>query len=297
MKVGIAPSAVVVAVCASLSSVTAQSKPPAATAPPHEAAPSSPPRRLFAPLALGLLEAPDRDQWQRPDLIMDALNIADGSVAAEIGAAGGWFTVRLARRVGPNGLIYAEDIQPVMIDAIARRVLRENLRNVRTVLGGSKDPNLPPGLDAVLIADAYHEMDDPVAVLANAGECLKPQGRLGVVEFDPGGGGPGPDADQRVRPEAVVAAAEKAGLVLVRREDVPPFQYLLVFGRPMSRQSAGITPDAAASFRRSGTTNGANPAAIAPWNPRSGWTATASHATPPANTSTRPASIARNDVP
>ncbi|MGH7669549.1 MAG: methyltransferase domain-containing protein, partial [Gemmatimonadaceae bacterium] len=97
---------------------------------------TKPKPRLFAPVDLSLLEAPDRDQWQKPDQIMDALNIADGSVVAEIGAAGGWFTIRLARRVGPNGLVYAEDIQPAMVDAIERRVQRENLRNVRTVLGG-----------------------------------------------------------------------------------------------------------------------------------------------------------------
>ena len=62
--------------------------------------------------------APDRDAWQKPDLIMDALRIGDGSVVADVGAGGGWFTVRLARRVGPNGKVYAEDIQPEMLAAI-----------------------------------------------------------------------------------------------------------------------------------------------------------------------------------
>ena len=68
--------------------------------------------RLFPPEDLGLLEAPDRDEWNKPDLIMDALGIADGAVVADLGAGGGWFTIRLARRVGPNGLVYAQDIQP-----------------------------------------------------------------------------------------------------------------------------------------------------------------------------------------
>ena len=86
-------------------------------------APQTKPKgRLFAPQDLGLLEAPDREQWQKPDQIMDALGIAEGSVVAELGAAGGWFTLRLARRVGPNGLVYAEDIQPLMIEAISRRM-------------------------------------------------------------------------------------------------------------------------------------------------------------------------------
>src|SRR5206468_4477302 len=109
--------------------------------------------RLFPPQDLSLLEGPDRDQWQKPDLIMDALGIADGSIVADLGAGGGWFTVRLARRVGPNGLVYAEDIQPQMIDAIKRRVQRENLGNVKTLLGTASDPQLPAGLDAVLIVD------------------------------------------------------------------------------------------------------------------------------------------------
>jgi ubiquinone/menaquinone biosynthesis C-methylase UbiE len=261
------------------------------------AAPQTKPKpRLFAPVDLSLLEAPDRDQWQKPDQTMDALNIADGSVVAEIGAAGGWFTVRLARRVGPNGLVYAEDIQPLMIDAIERRVQRENFRNVRTILGTTEDPRLPPGLDAILMCGSYHEMDAPVKVLENAARALKPQGRLGIVEFTRGGGGPGPAADQRVEPEAVIKAAQAAGLRLVLREPVPPFQYLLVFGRPTARQSAGMTPDATTSLSRSGTTNGTNPAATAAESPRAGPATSASQATPPAKTSARPASIARNDV-
>ena len=67
--------------------------------------------RLFPPLDLGLLERPDRAPWQKPDQIMDALHIADGSTVADIGAGAGWFTIRLAQRVGPNGLVYAQDVQ------------------------------------------------------------------------------------------------------------------------------------------------------------------------------------------
>src|SRR5262245_31085615 len=89
--------------------------------------------RLFRQQDLGLLEAPDRDQWQKPDQIMDALGIAEGSVVAELGAGGGWFTLRLARRVGPNGRVYAADVQRPMIEANNRRVQRENLTNVTAV--------------------------------------------------------------------------------------------------------------------------------------------------------------------
>ena len=204
---------------------------PALPAPPALSAPQAqhPKARLFPPLDLGLLEAPDREQWQKPDQIMDALKIAEGSVVADIGAAGGWFTIRLARRVGPNGRVYAEDIQPQMVDVIYRRVQRENLDNVVTVLGRPDDPRLPSDIDAALVVETFHEMEDPVALLKNLARSLKPQGRIGIVEFNPGAGGPGPPPDERVDPQAVIQAAAGAGLQLAKTESVPPFQFLLVF--------------------------------------------------------------------
>lgn len=167
---------------------------------------------------------------------MDSLLIAEGSIVADLGAGGGWFTARLSSRVGPNGTVYAEDIQPAMIDVIARRKIRENLRNVRTVLGTPNDPRLPAAVDAALIVTAYCEMEippaDPVMILARLAESLKPEGRVGVVDFNPGEGGPGPSPDLRANAEAIISAAEAAGLRLIAREpQVNQFQFLLVFGR------------------------------------------------------------------
>lgn len=234
------PAIMAIAVVASCAlAVTVLAAPPAVPAPP--APPASPPQtskpkgRLFPPQDLGLIEAPDRAQWQKPELIMDALGIADGSVVADLGAGGGWFTMYLARRVGPNGLVYAEDIQRQMIEAIARRVERERLTNIRTVLGTPMDPRLPTPVDAALIVDAYHEMEDPVALLKNVVSYLKPQGRIGIVDFVPGGGGPGPAPDDRVAPEIVIREASTAGLQLLDRETLPPFLYLLVFGKAAPR--------------------------------------------------------------
>jgi len=199
---------------------------------------------LFAPLDLGLLDAPDREQWQKPEQIMDALQIADGSVVADLGAGGGWFTVRLARRVGPFGRVYAEDVQPQMIELIKSALQREQLTNVTTVLGTATDPRLPQDIDAALIVDSYHEMEldngvrrDPVMLLKNIARSLKPQGRLGIVDFLPGGGGPGPDPDQRVDPKAIIRACEAAGLQFIKREEVPPFEFLLIFGKAIGRPS------------------------------------------------------------
>jgi predicted methyltransferase len=187
--------------------------------------------RLFPPEQLGMLEGPDRDAWQRPDRVMDALLIAEGSAVADLGAGGGWFTIRLANRVGPNGIVYAEDVQPQMIEAIRRRVVRSQLTNVKTILGTSSDPKLPAPVDAVLIVDAYHEMDEPVVMLRNVAAALKPEGRLGIVEFTRNGLGPGPPMDERVDEERVIRDAEAAGLRLIAKETFLRYQYLLVFGK------------------------------------------------------------------
>lgn len=188
--------------------------------------------RLFPPSDLGLLDAPDRDLWQRPDQIMDAMAIADASVVADIGAGSGWFTIRLARRVGPQGLVYAEDVQKEMINAISRRVSREGLNNVRPVLGQKNDPRLPPrSLDAVLVVDAYHEIENRVAVLSSLARALKPQGRIGVIDFRLDGTGPGPSPEERVSPDVVVKDAKDAGLRLIRQEPFLQYQYFLIFGK------------------------------------------------------------------
>lgn len=187
--------------------------------------------RLFQPQNLGLLEGPDRDAWQKPDRIMDALGIADGSVVADLGAGGGWLTIRLARRVGPNGLVYAEDIQKEMLEATGRRVGREGLRNVRMHMGLADDPRLPAGrMDAVIILDVFHEMEDPVTLLRNVRRTLKPSGRVGIIDYKMDGGGPGPPLEERVDPEAIVRDAEAAGLRLLKRETFLPYQFFLVFG-------------------------------------------------------------------
>ncbi len=161
---------------------------------------------------------------------MDALGVGEGVVVADLGAGSGWFTIRLAGRVGPNGVVYAEDIQRQMIDSITRRVERLGLKNVRTVLGVVNDPRLPVPVDAVLIVDSYHEMEQPVALLKNIAErSLKPEGRVGIVNFRKDGGGPGPAIEDRVDAERVIADAGAAGLVLRSRETFLKYHYMLVF--------------------------------------------------------------------
>ena len=166
--------------------------------------------RQFPPTDLGLLESPDRAAWQKPELIMDALRIAEKATVADIGAGAGFFTVRLAVRVGPNGIVYAEDIQQPMLDSIKRRVSREGLNNVVCRLGTDTDAKLPKGaLDAVLVVDVYQEVEDEpsrIRLLRHLADTLKPNGRIGIVNYKPGEGGPGPD--QRLERSVVEAYRE-----------------------------------------------------------------------------------------
>ena len=186
--------------------------------------------KLYSPLDLGLLESPDRAAWQKPDQIMDALNVAEGSKVADIGAGAGWFTIRLARRVGPNGRVYAEDVERLMIEAIRRRVNREGLQNVDPVLGVGSDPRMPPAsLDAVLVVDSYQEVniDERVAFLRSLARALKPKGLIGIVNWKPGRGGPGPNEDARV-PREIVETDAKSAKLRVRSYESLPYQYLIV---------------------------------------------------------------------
>ena len=209
-------------------SPAAQPEPGPPSAPTEPGAPSTP-RQLFPPEDLPLLEGPDRELWQKPELVMDTLRIAEGSKVADIGAGAGWFTIRLARRVEQNGTVYAQDVQREMYIAISRRVKRERLGNVKVILGSEDLPNLPQKvLDAVLAVDVYPEVSDRVTFLRSLAAALKPTGRIGIVNYKPGKGGPGPDS--RVDSDSVIADAKKAGLHMLQPPLDLRYQYMIVLG-------------------------------------------------------------------
>lgn len=131
----------------------------------------------------------ERDVWQRPVEVMDALGAKSGSVVADIGAGPGYFTFRLAERVGPQGRVYAEDILKDRLDSISERAAKEHRAQITTILGTPDDPRLPiASLDAALIVNAYHEFRDYDAMLQGVFHALKPGGRLAVIDCpaDPG---------------------------------------------------------------------------------------------------------------
>jgi predicted methyltransferase len=125
----------------------------------------------------------ERDRWQRPDEVMDALGVKPGSVVADVGCGRGYFTMKLAARVGPTGKVYAEDIRDDVLADVRRDAEKQGFNQVITVLGAEGDPHLPAGaLDVVLTVDSYHEWVDYDSMLDHLHAALKPDGLFGLID-------------------------------------------------------------------------------------------------------------------
>jgi ubiquinone/menaquinone biosynthesis C-methylase UbiE len=130
------------------------------------------------------LDRPEREAEEAPSRAIRALDLKAGMVVADVGAGSGYYTVRLAREVGPQGRVYATDIQPGMLTLLKRRLADERIENVTDVLGAPDDPRLPAAsIDLALMVDVYHELASPQVFLRRLGDALKPDGRLVLVEF------------------------------------------------------------------------------------------------------------------
>ena len=179
------------------------------------------------------LERPEREIEERPDLVLAAMQLREGDVVAEIGAGSGYFARRMARAVGATGVVYANDIQPEMIELIRANAAREQLTNIRTVLGGEVDPKLPPNsLDWILLVDVYHEFQQPQPMLARMREALEPNGRVMLVEYRGDS-----DTAQHIRPEHRMTKEQvlkewlPAGYKLDSVSEVLPSQRMFVFSK------------------------------------------------------------------
>jgi ubiquinone/menaquinone biosynthesis C-methylase UbiE len=176
---------------------------------------------------LSIFEEPGRDKRLQIDRVMDLLNLKPGSTVADIGAGGGWFSVRAARRVAPNGRVIAEEINPKAIAYIQQRAKREHLSDIETLLGTPDDPKLAPNsLDAALMLKVYHEIAHPQLVLANLRTALKPGARFGIIDRHGNG------ADHGLNEPIVRAEVERAGFRQVARYDFTKADgqdYFLIF--------------------------------------------------------------------
>ena len=141
----------------------------------------------LTPLLDAQVERTSRDEWQKVDEIFAAMGVSPGDSVADVGAGGGFLSIRLSHAVGEQGRVYAEDITERAIRELSEQMENLALGNVEPVLGGTEDPKLPPGkLDAVVIVNAYHEMTEYESMLAGIWKSLQPGGRLVIVDNPPG---------------------------------------------------------------------------------------------------------------
>lgn len=189
-------------------------------------------------------ESAQRDIWQHPDDVMDALGIKAGSSVADVGAGEGYFTFHFAERVGPTGKVYAEDVLPDRMVKILSRAQKENLSQIQTIVGMPNDPRLPVGtLNAILVSNAYHEMHDYDAMLQGMYKALKPGGMIGIIDARAQPGQPRESYYQphHIPKELVRKDLTRNGFHFLRegREFNPPDEgtrryYFLIFEKPTS---------------------------------------------------------------
>jgi predicted methyltransferase len=166
----------------------------------------------------------ERDEWQRPADILQWLNVKEGSVVVDLGCGAGYFALKLSPIVGPDGAVLAEDIRRESLAFLWIRRFVRNARNVRVIRGETADPRLPPvPVDAVLIANTYHELDRPTAILSLVFRAMRSGGRLVVVDRGPRANGDGThDASTKrhvLRPGAAADEIEQSGFKVVARDD------------------------------------------------------------------------------
>lgn len=178
------------------------------------------------------LDRLQRDREEAPGQALRIIGIAPGSTVADVGAGSGYFTVRMAKLVGPRGRVYANDIQQGMLDIIRNKLATMRLENVTLVLGTQADPGLPAAsLDLALMVDVYHELQAPQAMLQKLHAALKPQGRLVLLEYRE------EDPSVPILPlhKMSVAVAkrevETEGFRLAKVNEDLPWQHVLIFER------------------------------------------------------------------
>jgi arsenite methyltransferase len=178
-----------------------------------------------------------RDRWQQPDRVVAELGLRPGDRVADIGAGGGYFTFRLARAVGPTGVVYAVDTDRDLPQALAAEAAGQGLANVVAVRADPDDPGLPEPVDLGFLVNAYHHLPDRQAWFARLAGQVKPGGRVAVVEARPSAGllrvfG------HATPPGTIRSEVEAAGWAVVAEHAFLPRQSFLVFERPAGRSTA-----------------------------------------------------------
>lgn len=176
------------------------------------------------------LVRPEREAEESTTRMLKELRLRPGDVACDLGSGNGYHTLEMAKAVAPTGRAIAIDIQPEMLELLRNRANAAGIHNVETILGVQTDPRLPRRVcDLVLLADVYHELDDPAGMLAHARRALDDDGKVTLLEFR------GEDPEVPIKPEHKMTRAQilrelgANGFELVRSFDGLPWQHLMFF--------------------------------------------------------------------
>lgn len=193
--------------------------------------------RMIAPVmgaaGAGWLVRPERIAEENPDLAIELLQFQPGMQVADIGAGVGYYSLKIAKLVRPEGTVFATDVQPEMLRLLRKRLEKEKVTNVKPVLGSETESGLEPGsVDLALMVDVYHEFARPQAMLRSLAKALKENGRLVLLEF------------RKEDPKIPIREEHKMSVATVRQELeaegyrfeklIPdlPWQHILIFRRP-----------------------------------------------------------------
>ena len=175
-----------------------------------------------------IFEKPKRNEWQKPDELINSLEISADAVIADIGSATGYFPVRFSR-VATEGMVYGVDIEQTLVDYLNNRAKKENISNLVSILGEPNDPKIPEKSDLVFICNTYHHIEERDKYFKNMKQYMHPSGRLVIVDFKIGDLPVGPPDEHKLTPETVIKELERVGYRQTSHDLELPYQYVLVF--------------------------------------------------------------------
>ncbi len=175
------------------------------------------------------LNRPEREAEENPEGALDALKLRPGMIVADVGAGTGYMSLRLAKRVGPGGKVYANDLQPEMLRRLRANAEKAGITNIETVQGEEADPKLPRGrMDLVLLVDVYHEFSKPREMIDRIRESLKPDGRLVLLEYRKEDPSVPIREEHKMSVAQVKAELEPQGFVMSQVIETLPRQHILI---------------------------------------------------------------------
>jgi len=172
-------------------------------------------------------DAPARNDWQKPDQVIQALNLKDTDRIADIGAGTGYFSLRIAR-AHPSVTVYATDVEPDMIKYLEEQTQKEGLHNHIPILIKPNNIHLPEKVNIVIVVDTYHHIDDRVSYFAKLKKQLLPDNKIAIIDFS-AESPEGPPPEHRISKEALIEEMKNAGYSVEKELTFLPNQYFVIF--------------------------------------------------------------------